>query len=88
MAFKLGLNLKFSDTVQIAPLFKDDNIQGGLFKFSGLLMFLDLVPGGLKERFEKIPNTPSDWHYTELSKPFKQFKATHGKRVSHVVNFN
>jgi hypothetical protein len=89
VASKVGLSLKFSDTVQIATLLKDDKyIQGGRFTFRGVYMFLDLVPGGLKVPFEAIPSMSEDWHYITLSKPFRQFKAMLGNRVSHVVNFN
>ena len=89
VASKVGMSLNFSDTVQIATLLKDDKyIQGGRFTFRGVYMFLDLVPGGLKVPFEAIPGMSVDWHYITLSKPFKQFKAMLGNRVSHVVKFN
>jgi hypothetical protein len=89
VAMKNGMSLKFLDKVQIETLLKDDKyIQGGRFTFRGVYMFLDLVPGGLKVPFEAIPGVPADWHYITLSKPFKQFKAMLGNRVSHVVKFN
>ena len=89
VAMKTGMSLKFSDTVEISSLLKDNKcINGGRFRFRGVYMFLDLIPGGLKVPFEAIPGMPQDWHYVILSKPFKQFKAMLGNRVSHVVNFN
>jgi hypothetical protein len=89
VAYKVGLNLAFAETVQMSPLLKDNaHIQGGEFSFGGIYMFLDLVPGGLKVPFEDIPGTPPGWHHIHLSKPFKQIKATIGDSVSHVVNFN
>lgn len=89
VAAKPGMDLEFTDTVQMSPLVKDEkHIHGGLFRFRGVYMFLDLVPGGLKVPFEQMPNTRAEWHFVRLQKPFKQIKATLGDRVSHVVNFN
>lgn len=85
---KSGLDIHFSDRVEMAPLVKDAKyIHGGFFKFFGVLMFLDLVPGGLTIPFDQI-TTDTDWHFATASRPFRQFRATVGRRISHVVNFN
>jgi|SRR5882724_358955 len=89
VAFKTGQKLNFIDQVSFAPLIKDQHyIYGGKFTFRGVYMFLDLVPGGLRVPFEQIPGDDENWHNVILSKTFKQIRATHRNRISHVVNFN
>ena len=43
---------------------------------------------GIKVPFEDMPGSDPEWHNVYLSKRFKQIRATHGNKISHVVNFN
>lgn len=89
VAYKKGGLINFTDTVQFAPIIKDQKyIYGGKFTFRGVLLFMDISPDGMKIPFEDIPGTNHEWENIYLSKKFKQIKATHGNRVSHVVKFN
>lgn len=89
VAYKQGGPINSTDTVQFAPIIKDQKyIYGGKFSFRGVLLFMDITPGGMNVPFEEIPGTDEEWKNVYLSKQFKQIKANHGNRVSHVVNFN
>jgi hypothetical protein len=89
VAYKEGGVINSSDTVQFAPIIKDNKyIYGGKFSFRGILLFIDITPGGMNVPFEDIPGTTEEWENIYLSKKFKQIKAAHGKKISHVVNFN
>jgi len=89
VAYKQGGAINSTDTVQFAPIIKDQKyIFGGKFSFRGILLFMDITPEGMNVPFEEIPGTREEWKNVYLSKKFRQIKATHGKRISHVVNFN
>jgi hypothetical protein len=89
VAYKEGGVINSSDTVQFAPIIKDNKyIYGGKFSFRGILLFIDITPEGMNVPFEDIPGTTEEWKNVFLSKKFKQIKATHDKKISHVVNFN
>jgi hypothetical protein len=89
VAYKQGGVINSTDTVQFAPIIKDNKyIYGGKFSFRGILLFMDITPDGMNIPFEDIPGTDEEWKNIYLSKKFKQIKATYGNRISHVVNFN
>jgi hypothetical protein len=89
VAYKEGGEINSQDTVGFSPIIKDTKyIYGGKFTFRGILLFLDISPDGIKVPFEDIPGTREEWKNIYLSKKFKQIKATHSGRLSHVVNFN
>ena len=89
VAYKEGGTFASKDVIEFAPIIKDSKyIYGGKFSFRGVLLFMDISPDGVKVPFEDIPGTKAEWSNVYLSRKFRQIRATHGGRVSHVVNFN
>jgi hypothetical protein len=88
VAYKEGGLLHSQDRIQYAPIIKDGKyVFGGRFSFRGTLLFLDISPSGIDTPFEQIPGMQEEWKNVFLSKKFKQIKATHNGRLSHVINF-
>ncbi|SHN40551.1 hypothetical protein SAMN05192549_11112 [Duganella sacchari] len=71
VAANLGMWIRSTDTIQFAPLIKDDErILGGFFEFRGIRFFLDLTKEGLQHPLSSIPGVGDDWKNANLLRPF------------------
>jgi hypothetical protein len=89
VAVNSGMALNMEDTVRFSPLLMNDNkrVMGGFFDFRGIRFFLALMPEGLTYPLSSIPGIDPKWANAKLLRPFEKMKATHGRSLSHVVEF-
>lgn len=89
VAANLGMTITFEDTVAFAPLLKDERlILGGFFEFRGIRLFLALMHEGMTVPLWSLPNVQQGWTDANLLRPFKKTRATHGRYLSHVIEFD
>jgi len=87
VAAKPGQYMDSQDHLHCSLLMKDAYICGARFVFRGLRMFLDLIPGGMRQPFESIPGMEPDWCDVRPMKPFKRMKFERGGRLDQTITF-